>query len=284
MIRAQAIEDHTAETGHVRYRATTDPTGRVVCTEAGCPWEYPAPAVEQQLPIDPEANHTHDAGCDDGSRYCPTRDYEANPPTVHVHDRACETGELYCPDPDAPGSGGAESEVPVAQLALDVDPGPEPDGAPVVPPLTLRARIANVVDRHFTDKFDNDGYDDSDQNQRELVDAMHAEVGAGADWTPRVEGTAMSPAQALAFLLDLPEWSRISRLGQLLDQAELGSICYLADHSGAAEQLAALQISTQRYHDALLRIARLTSTVDQPESAEQNVIGQIASAALVHRD
>jgi hypothetical protein len=163
--------------------------------------------------------------------------------------------------------------------AYDADPGPEPDDAPDVPPLTLRDRITTAVENHFVE-----GNELSFRSTIEtIVEDVHTVVGAGADWTPRTEGTEMTPAQALAFLLDLPEWSRISRLGQLLDQAEAGADCYLYDHPGKLAEITALHISRQRYHDALTRIARLTSTVDQPESARQNVIGQIAAEALTHR-
>ncbi len=161
----------------------------------------------------------------------------------------------------------------------NTDPGPEPTDPPEVPTLNLKSRIDNAIDAYA------EAHDRGDPiDLFELADRVHAVVGAGADWTPRTEAAAMTPAQALAFILDLPEWSRISRLQQLLDQAEIGSQCFVMDHKGAVEERIAMRIAAQRYHDALMRIARYCSTVDQPETAGQNVIGQIAAEALVQRD
>jgi hypothetical protein len=190
MIRAQARADHQAATGHSGYRGTTDETGRIVCTQ--CPWEYP-PAPEPVTDADVEAaiaeppggqadriealvraaniraEHEHDSACDDGSRYCPTRDYEANPIV-----------EIASADLDR----SADQLDPTA----DDDPGPEPDDAPDAPPLTLRDRIANVIEHANISYAGQDG-DQAEFDQ--LVDAVHTAVGAGADWTPRTEGTAM---------------------------------------------------------------------------------------------
>lgn len=223
MIRQQAIEQHTAETGHTEFAPELPgPIGTVACHQ--CPWQYP-------------------------------------PAMITPRDDAIRGGTI---DP----------------TEID-DPGPAPDDAPEVPVLTLRDRIANVVDKHFVGKFDNDGYDDSEENQRDLVDALHASVGAGADWAPRTEGTVMTPAQALAYLLDLPEWSRLSRLGQLLTEAERAHDCFVYDHAGKLAEIKALHIRAQRCRTALDRIARLCTEADGRETDLQNMIGRIAGEALV---
>lgn len=256
------------------------------------------------LPTDPPAGvrlledaHQHIKACDDGSRYCPARDYEANPivePCTAMTD-GDGTEQIWCDQPaghpqiedDSDQASGLWDHANRAEGVMwndeTADPGPVP-AEPEVPPLTLRDRIANVVDRHFADKFDNDGYNDTDQNQRDLVDAVHAEVGAGADWAPVEEAVEMTPAQALAYLLNLPEWARIERLGRLLEEARRSHVCFVMDHEGAVEMCQALLIRERRHLDALNRIGKLCTNLDGGETDLQNMIGTIAAEALVRRD
>ena len=166
---------------------------------------------------------------------------------------------------------------PAMGPAPEADPGPEPTEPPPTPPLTLKQRIENAVERAMNDQR----AEMTAGLFGKIVRDVHAEVSAGADWTPREEATEMTAAQALAYLLDLPEWSRIERLGLLLEQASKAARCWEHDHDGAIQQLRALTQQANRWHDALLQIARLCSTVDQPISGEENVIGSIATAALV---
>jgi hypothetical protein len=159
----------------------------------------------------------------------------------------------------------------------EADPGPVPDDQPEVPPLTLKARIANAVDRWV----DTNTTDNPADTLDDLIDIVHAEVSAGADYSDRLENTEMSPAQALAYILDLPEWARLNRLRSLLSQASRGTRCQSLMHEQIEAELTSANQAQGRYRAALERIARLTSTTDQPERAGDDVLGQIAAEALV---
>lgn len=198
-----------------------------------------------------------------------------------------ETGRIVCTqcpwqyppaetEPEAP-----PTDPEPAMGPIDDDPGPEPDAEPEAPPLTLRDRIHNAVDLWGADD-DLIGRIGGDALEQ-LVEQLHASVGAGADWSPRVEGAAMTPAQALAYLLDLPEWARIDRLGRLIDQAEKAGRCFIEDHDGAMQMNLALQMSEARNRDALNRIGKLCTNLDGGETDLQNMIGKIAAEALVRR-
>lgn len=151
------------------------------------------------------------------------------------------------------------------------DPGPVPDDTPDVPPLTLRARIANALERHVDPSGATESFD-------EMVDAIHAEVSAGADYSDRLENTEMRAAQALAYLLDLPEQDRLNRLGQLIDSARNGSRCWEMNHRGQIEQHDHTRQQNQRYWAALTEIGKLTAPLDNP-LAER--VSTLAAEALV---
>lgn len=260
MIRQQAMNDHQTTTGHAGFRGTVDETGRVVCTE--CPWEYPIVDPEPTLlPREPEVEHVHDTACADGTLYCPTRDYEANP--------------IDPPTDPEPAMGPVDD-----QVDENTDPGPEPEEPTPEPPLTLRDRIANLIDVYFGMQDGNPGLPNA-AAAADLTDAIHKVVAAGGDFTEREEGVELTPAQGIAYLLDLPEWARISRLGMLMEQARDGSNCRMYQHDDLAAELRDVRASRNRLHHAMVQIARLTSTIDQPESVGQSVIGSISSEALV---
>lgn len=161
------------------------------------------------------------------------------------------------------------------------DPGPEPEEPTPEPPLTLRDRIANLIDVYFGMQDGNPGLPNA-AAAADLTDAIHKVVAAGADYeNPRIENTEITPAQGLAYLLDLPEWGRVARLGMLMEQARKGADCFTMDHEGMREEFMALRKQRDRLHHAMVQIARITSTIDQPESVGQSVIGSISAEALV---
>lgn len=154
----------------------------------------------------------------------------------------------------------------------DPDPGPVPE-TPDIPPLDLRARIANAIEQTtvrpslvVSDEFE------------ATVAAVHAAVSAGADWTPRDPATEMTAAQALAYLLDLPEWARLERLGHLLDRSRQAADCYEQDHVGRYAELVAIRVQRDRYHYALTQIGRLKGA-----DTSGDVVMQIITEALVRQ-
>lgn len=158
----------------------------------------------------------------------------------------------------------------------NADPGPVPD-EPDVPPLTLRTRLINALDNcpeldHIPSEI-----------MEGITDQLHAAVSAGADFGPRDDNAEMTPGQALAYLLDLPEWARIDRLSSLLGQAHAGQMCRTMGHDLATDENLALRIKLQRYDQTLMQIGRLASPPDQgtwSTAGVLNEIGQLAAQAL----
>lgn len=70
-----------------------------------------------------------------------------------------------------------------------------------------------------------------------LTDQLFDLVAAGADFTSPEDGTELTPAQALAFLLDADPPTRLTQLAGLLDSARSGATCRLMDHQGRIGQL-----------------------------------------------
>lgn len=296
MIRAQAIADHEKTTGHNGFRGATDETGRVVCTQ--CPWQYP-PAAAPEPVTDAETNpigryvrmvggprdghmiHVESWTISvaypikrlDGSAVTLTMpielDVDSTPPREVI--RWSGPVDDIPTDPE-PAMGPTDDETS--------DPGPVPEDPPTEPPLDLKARIANLIDVYFGMQDGNPGLPNT-AAAADLTDAIHRVVAAGADFTKPEENTELTPAQGIAYLLDLPEWARVARLGMLLEQARKGSDCFMRGHQDIEQELRGMRQQRDRLHHAMVQIARLTATVDQPESVGQSVIGSISSEALV---
>lgn len=101
-------------------------------------------------------------------------------------------------------------------------------------PPTLRDRIAGALDRGYRAA----GWDpesESNPDPDHLIDAILAEVRAGADDTPAPEGTVPTPGQLLAKVLDSSVDERLRFAQWALDAGERSSNCFLMDHEGAVE-------------------------------------------------
>jgi hypothetical protein len=215
-------------------------------------------------------------------------EYQATHSAVTTH--TTETGHTVRPDPGDPGILACQQcpwQYPPAEPTSDddgpngekpapeADPGPVPDDQPEIPPLTLRDRIENAVERHIS--IDGERLDFTSTAQM-LIDDVYATVAAGADWSDRTENAEMTPAQALAYLLDLPEWARLDRLASLLDAARDSRRCRDRMHDQIEAELASANQAQGRYRQALMAIGKLTAPLDTP-LAEQ--IATLATEALV---
>jgi len=296
MIRAQAVDQHQAETGHNLFRGTTDDTGRVVCTQ--CPWQYPPAPDQQQItviggPYSGTTLETHQTATVIDRHGLPVSEVD-RPTLLPVDPPPTDPQPAMGPAPEPPctdcGRPADDPDPWCAKIAenhphwpnptpAEADPGPVPDDQPDIPPLNLKSRIDNAIERGLTEQ----GQEHSDVDMIALADVVFAAVAAGADYSERTENTEMTPAQALAWLLDKPEWDRVNRLGILMDQARKASDCFVMDHEGAVEMRQAMLIRERRHFDALTRIARLCSPPEPPltQAPLLDQIGQIAAEALV---
>ena len=71
----------------------------------------------------------------------------------------------------------------------------------------------------------------------QLARTVHTTISAGADFDPVEEGIELTPAQALAYLLDLRADQRLQVMGRLLLQSGQGNTCFLMQHEATIEQL-----------------------------------------------
>lgn len=100
-------------------------------------------------------------------------------------------------------------------------------------PVSLEDRI-NVTVQAWADNADEH---EALAYLPDLIERLHVEVSAGADFTPPEQGTEHTPAQALAYLLDADQHTRLAQLAGLLRTAGHGADCLMFDHAGQIQQL-----------------------------------------------
>lgn len=104
-------------------------------------------------------------------------------------------------------------------------------------PVSLRDQLTAEL-QGWADTFNHRGDESmSVFSVDRLADQLFDLVTAGADFSQPEEGIERTPAQALAFLLDADQHTRLAQLAGLLDAATRGATCFLMDHQGQIEQL-----------------------------------------------